>query len=327
MMMTVMHDQDSQSEHIQIERLADGVYAAIHRRGGAAIGNAGIVDLGDRTLVYDTFFTPQAARDLRAAAEGIGGRPVDLAINSHYHNDHIWGNQVFGEETGIVSTVETRRLVSSKGMDELRSFEGHAAAELETLLAQQEAAGDEIERHRLSFWIDYYRAYVEAEPRISIRQPDLTFSERLVIHGSERLAELIPFSGAHSGSDLVLWLPQERIAFMSDLLFVACHPYLAEGDPESMLTALRAVRNLEPRLLVPGHGPPGTPRDLDLMVDYVSALDNLARDLVQDGVGPDELDRHAVPELFVGWDMDRFFVVNLRAFYQRHQDRAAGDPA
>ena len=59
----------STSRHFRLEQLADGVYAAIHSEGGEAIGNAGIVDLGDRTLVYDTFFTPQAAADLRFAAE------------------------------------------------------------------------------------------------------------------------------------------------------------------------------------------------------------------------------------------------------------------
>jgi cyclase len=84
--------------------LADGVYAAIHIDGGAAIGNAGIVDLGDRTLIYDTFLTPQAAEDLRIAAEALTGRPIDAVLNSHWHNDHIWGNQVFSANTEIIST-------------------------------------------------------------------------------------------------------------------------------------------------------------------------------------------------------------------------------
>ena len=66
----------ARTKHFRLERLVEGIYAAIHVDGGAAIGNAGIVDLGDRTLVYDTFFTPQAGEDLRAAAEALTGRPV-----------------------------------------------------------------------------------------------------------------------------------------------------------------------------------------------------------------------------------------------------------
>ena len=50
------------SRHFNLEQLADGVYAAIHAEEGWAICNAGIIDLGDRTLVFDSFMSPQAAR-------------------------------------------------------------------------------------------------------------------------------------------------------------------------------------------------------------------------------------------------------------------------
>ncbi len=44
--------------------------------------NAAIVDLGDRTLVFDTLATLQAARDLRAAAERLTGRAPAVVVNS-----------------------------------------------------------------------------------------------------------------------------------------------------------------------------------------------------------------------------------------------------
>jgi cyclase len=71
------------SKHFRLQQLADGVHAAIHIDGGAAISNAGIVDLGDRTLIYDTFLAPQPAEDLRIAAEALTGRPIDAVLNSH----------------------------------------------------------------------------------------------------------------------------------------------------------------------------------------------------------------------------------------------------
>ena len=120
------------SKHFRLQQLADGVYAAIHIDGGAAIGNAGIVDLGDRTLIFDSFFTPQAAEDLRTAAEALTGRPVNAVTNSHYHNEHIWGNQVFSSDTDIMSTVETHRLIiATRGHDDYDSFIENAEASLE----------------------------------------------------------------------------------------------------------------------------------------------------------------------------------------------------
>ena len=46
-----------ESKHFTLERLSDSVHAAIHREGGWAISNAGFVDLGNTTVVFDTFLT------------------------------------------------------------------------------------------------------------------------------------------------------------------------------------------------------------------------------------------------------------------------------
>src|SRR5690348_17354447 len=97
--MTATGNQLPTSKHFRLEPLLDGVYAAIGIEGTGSGSNAGIIDLGDRTLVFDTFLTPQAADDLRTAAERLSGRPVAFVINSHWHSDHIHGNQAFSPET------------------------------------------------------------------------------------------------------------------------------------------------------------------------------------------------------------------------------------
>ena len=97
------------SEHFTLEQLADGVYAAIASPGGKAFSNGGIVDLGDQTLVFDTFETPAAAGDLRSAAEQLTGRPVTYVIISHCHADHWGGNHAFASETAIITTQAIRQ--------------------------------------------------------------------------------------------------------------------------------------------------------------------------------------------------------------------------
>ena len=98
--------QMESSRHFRLEQLVEGVYAAIAIEGGAAFSNAGIIDLGDQTLIFDTCETATAAYDLRAAAEQLTGRPATCAINSHAHPDHWGGNQVF--DTPILATRTTR---------------------------------------------------------------------------------------------------------------------------------------------------------------------------------------------------------------------------
>jgi len=79
------------SRYFHLERVADGIYAAVVKPGTGAWGNAGIVDLGDKTVVFDTFATPQAARDLKVMAEQLTGRAVEVVVNSHRHIDHVGG--------------------------------------------------------------------------------------------------------------------------------------------------------------------------------------------------------------------------------------------
>jgi cyclase len=313
------------SKHFRLQQLADGVYAVIHIAGGAAIGNAGIVDLGDRTLVYDTLFTPQAGEDLRTAAEALTGRPVDAIIDSHWHNDHIWGNQVFNANTEIISTEETRRLIiATRGHGAYDSFMANAEANLEATRAQFQATEEEGQRRQLALWIDYHRSVVETKPILQVRAPNLTFARRLAFHGTDRSAELLTYAGGHTESDAVLFLPQEGIAFMSDLLFIGHHPYLGGGDPERLLHILEAVSDLAPKLLVPGHGPVGTAESLEQMRQYVSTLDELARQMVTEGEAEEKIDEMAIPEPFDDWLLAAFFPTNMHFLVQRQLSRQTG---
>jgi cyclase len=306
------------SKHFRLEALADGVYAAIHIDGGAAISNAGIVDLGDRTVVYDTFMSPWAAEDLRLAAEALTGRPIDAVLNSHWHYDHIWGNQVFGADTDIISTEETRRMfIATRGHGAFDEFMAAAEANLDATRAQYGTTEDEGQRRQLALWIDYHQGVADTKPVLQIRPPNVTFVERLALYGTDRLAELIPFAGGHTESDAVLFLPQEGIAFMGDLLFIGHHPYLGGGDPERVLRILDAVSDLSPDVLVPGHGPVGTADSLSQMGQYVRTLDRLARRMVEDGEAEEAIEAMTIPEPYDQWLFASFFPGNMHFLYQR----------
>ena len=318
------HNQQlSNSRHFRLERLADGVYAAIHVDGGWATCNAGIIDLGDRTLIFDAFLIPQASEDLRAAAEALTDRSISAVINSHFHNDHIWGNQVFSPQTDIISTSGTRQSIITEGVETYNWYKDNAASQLESLEAQYQAEEDEAQRQELSAWISYHQGLVEAFPALTVRPPNVTFAERLAFHGTERSAELMAFGGGHTQSDALLYLPAEGILFMGDLLFVGCHPYLGGGDPDEMTRILETVSGFNPKTLVPGHGPVGTPDDLRLLSQYIGVLDKLARKMVKDGETEAKVTAIAVPEPFGKWEYRSFFTDSMRFFYQRQLRKQA----
>jgi cyclase len=309
------------SHHFTLQQLANGVYAAINNEEGWAICNAGIVDLGDRTLVYDTFTSPQAASDLRMAAESLTGRQVGMVVNSHYHNDHIWGNQAFGSEVDIISTVKTRDLILTEGAQEVKEYSDIAPKRLAELQAQYSRSGDESLRRTLKPLIYNYQSVVNALPILQVRLPNLTFIGDLIFNGLKRSARLISFENGHCGSDAILYLPEDGIVFMEDIFFNDCHPYLADGNPDVVLSILEQVKFFGASIFVPGHGPVGDMKQLDNLVGYIKRLKMLVRDAIQSGIQEEQLDQIVMPNEYRHFTYPTFFITNIRFLYQ-HQLKA-----
>jgi glyoxylase-like metal-dependent hydrolase (beta-lactamase superfamily II) len=66
---------------------------------------------------------------------------------------------------------------------------------------------------------------------------------------------LLTYGGEHTGSDAFLYLPDERIAYLADLLFIQVQPWLPDGDPEEWVRILERIEALDIATAIPGHGP------------------------------------------------------------------------
>lgn len=100
-----------------------------------------------------------------------------------------------------------------------------------------------------------------------------TFARRLTLHGTRRRAEFVSLGPAHTGDDAVLVLPDDGVVFCGDLLFVACHPYLPDGDPERWRDALDVLLGFGAARYVPGHGPVGGPDSVEDLLPDDASLD------------------------------------------------------
>src|SRR5215831_3004844 len=85
-----------------LQNLGPGVWAAIATDTGRAGGNAGFV-IGDESIaVIDTFEHADAAQALLDEIRKISPLPIRYVINTHYHLDHVNGNDVFANAGAIV---------------------------------------------------------------------------------------------------------------------------------------------------------------------------------------------------------------------------------
>jgi cyclase len=305
-----------ESKHFQIERLADGVYAAVASEQGYASCNSGIIDIGDRTILFDTFLTPEAARGLLKAAEQLTSNKITHVINSHEHNDHIRGNQVFRPDVDIISTVKTREAIARNEPEQIKSEKETILKEIIDAQSKLDAEKDSKRRRELALLISYMQGVSKSHCELKTRLPNVTFERELTIHGTERTIKLLPFAG-HTFSDVVLYLPKEKIAFMGDLLFVNMHPYLASGSPEQWKQSLAEVEGLEAKIVVPGHGPVGRSTDLSLMFQYIQSLEGIVANMIKSGKPMEQASFEPVPSPFDTWlCLENFFIANLTFLYK-----------
>jgi len=282
------------------------------------ICNAGIIDLGDYSVVFDTGLTPRAGEDIRLAARALTGKEPSLVVNSHHHNDHIRGNQAFREAL-FVSTLRNQHLINTKGRADLKDDGAVAAQSIEDLKKLVQSENKE-ERQYATLFLPYWEGIVTTLPETEICPPHLGFEEELDLFGKKRMAKLISLGGGHSESDCIMFLPDEKILFLGDLLFTKCHPFLAGGNPQESIRTLKHLQTFDAQQLVPGHGATGDKSDLTAMIEYIETLTDMARGVRRRGGTIKDAIIQPVPDRFAGWTMARpFFQANMSFLYSRSE--------
>ncbi len=308
--------QSFQSKHFTIQKLSDGVFAAIAKNGGHAICNAGIIDLGDAALIFDPFMSLDAAKDLELASRQLTGHTVKYVVNSHFHNDHIGGNQVFPGAT-IISTEKTRELIAKYQPEEIADDKVGAPLALQKIEQKDTSLMKPHELEENLMWKGYYEALVSSADSLKIVLPGETFAQQMTIHGKNFSVQLISYGEAHTESDLFLYLPEQKIIFTGDILFIKNQPWLGDGDPERWEKYLDSITKLNPEIFVPGHGPVGAIGDIDTMKSYFRNVKDVATSYYKRKANPENDSTITSPKPYDGWFLSNFYKPNVVSEYNR----------
>ncbi|MBN1182314.1 MAG: MBL fold metallo-hydrolase [Bacteroidales bacterium] len=308
-------EKDINTTNFELKKLDKGVYACIHKIGGRAICNAGIVDNGESTIIFDSFLSPDAAEELIETVKHLKLSPIDYVINSHYHNDHIRGNQSFDTEVKIVSTIITAQLIKQEEPKELAAEKEYAKIRYEYFDSLYKAfKGDtgSIDFQEILLMRPYFEELSVSHAKIKTRLPDITFSNEMSLDGKLRKVRLIEKGKGHSGSDLIMYLPKEKIIFAADLIFNKSHPYLADGDFRNLKTILTSLELMEINKVVPGHGDIGGKELISVMKEYIEDLEDLAARMKSEGKSPEDIEMVQIPAKYKDWILGAYFHSNLR---------------
>ena len=259
------------SPYFRIEPLAPGVWAALATEGQPALSNSGIIDLGEFTVVFDATLTVATGEALAKAAQQLTGRRADVLLYSHWHGDHTRGAAGFAPVV-VASSRRTREVLDELARPSFLEERSTVHQDLAELAAGR-GGWTEADRQMLRAW----REGIAATPDdVPLLLPAVAFEERLELHGRRRSLELRAYAGGHSPSDVVAFLPDDRLAFLGDLGMVGYQPWTTDGSAERFGAALDAVAALAPDRFVPGHGAIGDRRALAELRRYVQAVQDAA---------------------------------------------------
>ena len=217
--------------------------------------NSMVVVNEEDVTVVDTHITPAMARDLIASIAQVTDKPVTTVINTHFHYDHAHGNQAFDDAT-IYGHEFTRMKMATDPFSE-PTFSSELARQPGTLERMRQSvadAEDDEARTQAEAALAAYTSHVEASKEIDPVPPDVTLSDRLTIHRGEREIQLAFLGRAHTGGDIVIHLPAERLVYTGDMMLGGIS-WLGDGHVDEWPDTLERFKQLDVDLVVPGHGP------------------------------------------------------------------------
>ena len=182
---------------------------------------------------------------------------------SHYHFDHAHGNQAFPAGIEIIGHEFTRQKLNGEAGNVLeentfRSFSDPVAETVADLAQQAAAESDPYRRARLQERLRVQHEYLEAIPEVQPTPPNITFQDKMTlfqaVEGGSREVQLLHFGRAHTGGDVVIFLPEEKVVFTGDMMLPGLS-YMGDGHVDEWPDSLEGLKGLDFDYWLPGHGP------------------------------------------------------------------------
>ena len=239
------------------EEIASGVYFATGA-GPVNVGSNAMVVVNEHdVLLVDSHITADAARELIASVATLTDKPIRYLVNSHFHFDHAHGNQEFPEGVEIIGHEYTRqRLLGDVLNEPTYSVIGGPEYQESVVASLQEQldGADAATRQSLEAQITTLKRHITGLKEVEPTPPNTTLVRKMTLYRSSREIQIHHLGRGHTGGDVVVLLPEEKVVFTGDILYAGA-PYLGDGYANEFPETLEKLKQLDFDVAVPGHGP------------------------------------------------------------------------
>jgi glyoxylase-like metal-dependent hydrolase (beta-lactamase superfamily II) len=251
----------AQAVEVSFVPVAPGAYAFIGEKSGRTYANEGLnANIGlvvtpNGALLIDSGASFQGAQQIHAAVKKVTDQPVRWVINTG-GQDHRWlGNGYFiGQGAEVIAHADAKADMLARGGDHMSSLKSELKERLDgtvpTLATRWLTGQDET--------LDLGGLSIEVKHR----------------------------HGAHTPGDVLVWLPQQRVAFSGDIVYVdRMLGVIPASHTGHWLETFAVLEGLQPARIVPGHGDVcDLPKARTQTRDYLLALRMHMKKAVDDGV-------------------------------------------
>ena len=250
---------DAARVNLTSKQLAPGVFAVmpddVYSKDHVAT-TAGFI-IGERSvLVVEAMLNGDLASQLIGLIRKETSKPIRFLVNTSYHGDHAYGNYVFPDSTVVIHHPATKHYMDTK-FEEDRTF-----------MLGLMGKGKGIER-------------------VQSRSADITVSDMITVDLGGRTVEIRHFGFAQTPGDLVIWEPDAKVLWVGNMIQAPSPalPWLLEGRHRDTIDTLTRVREFLPEdaTIIPGHGRPMKPADIDFPIRYLRELDTAVAEAVAKG--------------------------------------------
>jgi glyoxylase-like metal-dependent hydrolase (beta-lactamase superfamily II) len=214
-------------------------------------GARGAAYVGDNgILIVDSKMDKQSVDQVITGVRQISQKPIRYLVNTHSDGDHILGNQYFPETVTIVAHENCRKEFFHPGRDGTPSE-----------------------------W---------ENPELAPFVPSLTFRDKMDLYLGSRKVEFWYFGVGHTTGDAVVYIPEEKAAFLGDQIFLSrpqlIHAYKGGNSFEYVKTVTKMLETIDAEKFFSGHSGATNREAITNHVERVRRLQERLKALVEKGV-------------------------------------------
>jgi glyoxylase-like metal-dependent hydrolase (beta-lactamase superfamily II) len=287
-----------------VRKIGNGLYATIsdYSKGITTICNGGFLAGKDSALLLEGFTTPAGASFQLDALRMVSQVTVKAALDTHYHFDHSMGNSFYGAN-GVqlwAHATTAKRIVDNysplQGADKeavLGSFE----KKIKDAKSDAERAHAQSDQNAVTALFQIANATIVGLPNHPLDPAKLPMS--MDLGGLTAVVESYP---GHSGTDIVVRVPEQNVVYTGDLLFSGWYPVCF--DEKATISGWRETLKIfaafdKDTLFVPGHGQICGQEGIASIREVFDDIAGQAEKMFKAGVPAEEAQhRYVVPDKF-----------------------------